>query len=61
MMRPRSFNPAEDTLIREAHAGQIHMRDLARALRTSYGAIYRRMNELGLSRRKPDARRRDAA
>lgn len=57
MMAARKFTAAEDAMIRRAHAGHIHMRDLARQMRTSYGAIYRRMEEMDLPRRKPDARR----
>ena len=56
MMARRTFTTTEDDMIRRAHAGEIHMRDLARHLRTSYGAIYRRMEEMDLPRRKPDPR-----
>ena len=52
----RAFTPAEDALIRQAHAGRMHMRDLSRALRAGLGAIYRRMEELDLPRRKRDPR-----
>lgn len=53
MNRPRTFTAAEDAIIRATHAGQIHMRDAARQLGAGYGAIYRRMEQLDLPRRKP--------
>lgn len=52
----RTFTPAEDAVIRGAHAGQNHMRKVAKALNAGLGAIYRRMEELDLPRRKPDGR-----
>lgn len=56
-MNPRrTFSPAEDALIRSAHSGCLPMRELSRRLGAGYGAIYRRMEEIDLPRRKPDAR-----
>lgn len=57
MRQRRIFSPAEDAVIRGAHAGQMHMRKVAHALNAGLGQIYRRMEELDLPRRKPDARR----
>ncbi len=56
-MSRRILTADEDAMIREAHQGKLHMRELARKLRCSYEVIYRRMEELDLPRRKPDPRR----
>lgn len=56
MSARRIFTPAEDAVIRGAHAGNMHMRKVAKALNAGLGQIYRRMEELDLPRRKPDGR-----
>lgn len=55
-MPPRDFTLKEDEMIRQAHAGEIKMIDLARALRASLKTIYRRMEQIDLPRRRPDNR-----
>jgi hypothetical protein len=58
-MTPRRiFTAEEDALIRRAHAGELHMRELRTRLRTDLLRVYRRMAELGLPYRKPDRRTR---
>lgn len=61
MNPPRQFTPAEDAIIRAAHAGQMAMREASAQLRCGSGAIYRRMDELGLPRRRADCRRKTDA
>jgi len=58
MNPPRRFTPAEDKIIRIAHAGEMPIRVAAARLRCGNDAIYRRMDELGLPRRRADSRRK---
>lgn len=54
----RMFSSQEEELMRRAHRGGMHMRQLCAELRAGSGTIYRHMAALGLGYRKPDCRTR---